>query len=372
MRELRASLDAVIADRAAHAMAAPVLGPDGKLAFIVCRVDDLKEPARPELDVLGRLFEVSSLFLGGADLQVVLGRLLDAAIAVAGADFGSVQVLDPSAARLEIVAHRGFSRSWRDYWRHVAEGRGACGTALENRQRVIVEDVANSPIFLGTRELEVQLKAGVRAVVSTPLFGRSGQPLGVMSVHFRAPHRPSDRALRLLDQLARRTAEIVERARIEAELRRSEAKASGVLMTSVEAIVCIDRGRRITEWNNGAEAIFGYAREEAIGAPLDMLIPERFQVAHTEHVAEFAVEAEVARRMDHETAIGRRKNGEEFPITAKISKLLIDGELVMTVSVRDVSEERALMDDLRRAISARDEALSVVAAHDLRDPPRSG
>jgi len=321
---------------------------------------------RLELDVRARLYTVSSLFLGGADLPPVLDQLLEAAIAAASADFGNIQILDPKGSRLEIVAHRGFSPAWLDYWRHVDGGRGACGAALESGARIIVEDVAQSPIFGGSEEREVHLAAGVRALVSTPLVGRSG-PVGMMAVHHRAPHRPSARELRLLDLVARRAAEIIERMRIEAALRRSEARASGVLMTSVEAIICIDRERRITQWNKGAETIFGYVRDEAIGAKLDMLIPENHLVAHREHVARFAAEAAVARAMDHETTVGLRKNGEEFPISAKISKIEIDGELIMTASVRDISEERAVMNDLRHAIAARDEALSIVA-HDLRNP----
>jgi PAS domain S-box-containing protein len=332
--------------------------------------DELDRDRLLELEVLERLYKVSSAFFGDGDRQAVFDQLLEAAIAVGGADFGNIQVLDPEASILEIVAHRGFSASWVKYWKRVSTGHGVCGTALGRCERVVVEDVANSPIFAGKAELEIQLKAGVRTVVSTPLVGRSGAPVGMISIHYRVPQRPSSRVLRLLDLLALRAAEIIERMEIEAALRRSEAKASGILMTSVEAIICIDRGRRITEWNKGAETIFGYPRGEAIGAPLDMLIPQRYLGAHREHVANFALEAEVARRMDHETTVGLRKNGEEFPLSAKISKLVIDGELIMTVSLRDISEERGVLNELRRAIQARDEVLGIVA-HDLRNPLNS-
>lgn len=348
---------------------------DGRTVAVATTSRDLTERNQRErerllqLDALERLYQISSRFLAGCDLSELLDEILAAAITFAGADLGNIQLLDRSSSRLEIVSHRGFSLAWLNYWRHVDEGRGACGTALETEARVIIEDVANSPIFTGTEELEVQLKAGVRAVVSTPLVGRTGI-VGMISVHYHTPQRPPERALRLLDLFARRAAELVERMRIEADLRRSHAKAYGVLMTSMEAIICIDRGRRITEWNKGAETIFGYGREEAIGAQLDMLIPERYLVEHRQHVAIFATEAEVGRRMDHDTTFGLRKNGEEFPISAKISKLVIDGDLVLTVSVRDISEERKIMDELRRAIGARDQMLGVVA-HDLRNPLNS-
>ena len=85
-----------------------------------------------------------------------------------------------------------------------------------------MEDVEQSPIFLGTPALEIQLRAGVRAVQSTPLVSRSGQPLGMFSTHYRKPQRPDERALRLLDLLARQAADIVERAQMMTSLGEGE------------------------------------------------------------------------------------------------------------------------------------------------------
>ena len=81
-------------------------------------------------------------------------------------------------------------------------------------ERVIVEDIELSPIFAGTEALEIQQKAGVRAVQSTPLVSRSGNLLGMFSTHYKAPHRPTDRELRLLDLLARHAADFIEEARL--------------------------------------------------------------------------------------------------------------------------------------------------------------
>jgi GAF domain-containing protein len=59
-----------------------------------------------------------------------------------------------------------------DFWNSNSGAKGACGTALERGERVIVEDVEQSPVFAGTEALEIQIKAGVRAVQSTPLVSR--------------------------------------------------------------------------------------------------------------------------------------------------------------------------------------------------------
>ena len=54
---------------------------------------------------------------------------------------------------------------------------------------------------------------GFRACHSTPLFTRNGRVIGVLSVHFRAPHRPSERETRLMDLYARMAADLIENAR---------------------------------------------------------------------------------------------------------------------------------------------------------------
>lgn len=144
--------------------------------------------------------------------EAVLGQILEEGIAVSGSDFGNIQLLDAGTSSLRIVAQRGFPKWWVDFWNGFAAGQGACGTALERGERVIVEDVERSPIFMGRPALKMQLKAEVRAVQSTPLMSRSGTPLGVFSTHWRRPHRPEERALRLLDVLAKRATDIIDRA----------------------------------------------------------------------------------------------------------------------------------------------------------------
>ncbi|MFO1399171.1 MAG: ATP-binding protein [Burkholderiales bacterium] len=147
------------------------------------------------------------------ELERQLGEIIDVAIAVAGADFGNVQLLDPVNGDLRIVAQRGFPQWWLDFWASVTKGQGSCGTALERGERVIVEDVEQSPIFMATPAMEIQRRAGVRAVQSTPLMAKSGSFLGVFSTHCTKQGGPDPRQLLVLDLLARHTADVVEHAR---------------------------------------------------------------------------------------------------------------------------------------------------------------
>lgn len=179
---------------------------------------------KADVKALTMLHRLGTLSVKDGKLQPVLERIVRAAIAISGADFGNIQLLDPATSELKIMAHDGLPKWWVRFWNGVQKGRGVCGTAMERGERVIVEDVERSPIFIGKPELKIQLKAGVRAVQSTPLISRKGTIVGMFSTHYKTPQRPGDHVLRLLDLLARQAADIIERMQVESALRHSEAR----------------------------------------------------------------------------------------------------------------------------------------------------
>ena len=122
-----------------------------------------------------------------------------------------------------------------------------------------------------------------------------------------------------------------------------EARFEGILAIAADAIITVDESQHIVHFNHGAAKIFGYTPAEIIGQPLTLLIPERFRAAHPRHVTEFAAGAETARLMGHRREVaGLRKGGIEFPAEASISKLGLPGSLLLTVVLRDVSEQKQL------------------------------
>lgn len=154
-----------------------------------------------------------------SDLQTVLSEVLEAAIGLAEADFGNIQIIDPEG-NLRIVVHSGFPDWWIDYWSRVSPENGSCGLALARGERLIVEDVEQSPIFAGTPGLDTLLKVGIRAIQSTPLRGASGQIVGMFSTHWCTPHTLDAKALKLLDMLAEHVSTLIERERTEESMRR--------------------------------------------------------------------------------------------------------------------------------------------------------
>jgi len=136
-------------------------------------------------------------------------------------------------------------------------------------------------------------------------------------------------------------ADITERHRAETELRDERQRLAGILELAGEAIISIASNGEILLFNRGAEETFGYSREEILGSPLEVLLPENLHRPHREHVAGF-IEGDVpSRRMGlRREVMGLRKDGSVFPAGISISKLGVGDQTMLTAIVQDLSAER--------------------------------
>jgi PAS domain S-box-containing protein len=164
------------------------------------------------------LADISTRLIPEGEIDALLHEIIRAAIAVTDAAMGTIQLLDIGEGELRLLAWQGFEEPYVHLFHHVKLGTPSPSvSALETARREVVPDTANSPLHVGTRLGEETEAAGVRALQSTPLISRSGRPLGVISTYWRQPHESTDRALRLLDLLARQAADLIERSQVEAE-----------------------------------------------------------------------------------------------------------------------------------------------------------
>jgi len=144
--------------------------------------------------------------------------------------------------------------------------------------------------------------------------------------------------------------EVGERRRVEESLRSSQARFAGILQISAEAVISADSGQRITLYNQAAEKTFGYTAQEAMGQPVNMLIPERFRAMHDKYVTQFAESAKQSLLMSARRQVfGLRKDGTEFPMAASVSRLDVGGERLFTIICSDVTEQARAAEELRRA-----------------------
>lgn len=207
---------------------------------------------------MSRLHRVSTRFVQQDDFQGLLEDIVEAAMSVTKADMGNLQLLEPQTDSLKIIAQRGFDQAFLDFFNVVHEGEAACGAALKRHKRLLIEDVSTSPVFARSPALPVLLKAGVRAVQSTPLLDRQGHLLGMFSTHYRQVHSFSERELRLLDLLARQAADLIERSvALETVRQRGEELAALLDMLPAYVWVAHDAGCRVITGNRAANELAG-------------------------------------------------------------------------------------------------------------------
>jgi len=146
------------------------------------------------------------------DMEQCLHQIVDAAIAITGADKGNLQLFEADVGAFTIAAQRGFDGPILKLFEQERETGSAYAAATRMGTRVIIEDVTRSDLFAATQARQAMVDAGVRAVISTPLMNSKGSLLGVISTHFASPRRPGERELHFMDLLARQTAYYLERS----------------------------------------------------------------------------------------------------------------------------------------------------------------
>ena len=123
----------------------------------------------------------------------------------------------------------------------------------------------------------------------------------------------------------------------------SQARMEGIIEAAMDAIITVDQQHRIVVMNRAALDLFGYPLEEVLGQSVETLIPMPQRSRHAQDVEKFVATGVTRRTMSHHSVVrGLRKDGSEFPAEASISHLVVDGEHLLTVIMRDVTErERA-------------------------------
>ena len=218
---------------------------------------------------------------------------------------------------------------------NVERARALCAHVLGTLEPLIVLDarfdqhVPGAPAFDGEQEL--------RFFAGVPLVNSSGHPLGVLCIGDTRPRESFDaNTCEKLEDLAALATTLVEESRTNLPDRAisSFAKVMGL------ALITSNAAGKITYWNPAAEDIFGHSASEAIGRPIEIIIPERFReyhVAGMKRVSTTGVSNLSGKTIE---LVAVRKNGSEFPVEMRLASWLGPDGIEIGAQIHDITDRR--------------------------------
>ncbi len=147
-------------------------------------------------------------------------------------------------------------------------------------------------------------------------------------------------------EVQRRTQELEEKNRM---LVNSRRLFRSVADSAMDAIIAINSVGEIIIWNDGATEIFGYDRNEIMGKPSTMIVPEQLRGGHEKALVKVSKSGLIRRQKGPRELIGLHKDGTEFPVEISLGSWFAEGEVFFSAVIRDITERKIAIRDLLQA-----------------------
>ncbi|MCU1339187.1 MAG: putative histidine kinase, classic [Bryobacterales bacterium] len=258
--------------------------------------------------------------------EAALTSLLDAT----GADRAAILLFDEDGV-IRFKASRGLSPEYQE----AVTGHCPWPRGTRTAEPIVVPDVLLEGALAAYGD--VLRREEIRALVFVPLALDAGV-FGKFMLYYAEPHECVTEELEIASAIAAHVALATEHKRAELARTRSEQRLAAIVENSDDAIVSKDLNGIITSWNSGAERLFGYTADEAVGKPVAMLAaPERL-----DEMPAILAKIKAGDRVEHYETRRRRKDGQVIDVALTVSPVRnAAGEIVGASKIaRDISDRR--------------------------------
>jgi PAS domain S-box-containing protein len=244
-------------------------------------ITDIEDRKRAEMLLTGekRLLEMVARGDSRALILDAFCRLFEE---LSSGSLSSILLLDANTSRLRHGAAPNLPAEYTEAIDGIVIGPsvGSCGTAAYRAEPVIVSDIATDPLWADYRDLA--LAHELRACWSRPILSSNGRVLGTFATYYREPRSPTPQERNVIEQITHLASIAVDRKQAENALREQAA----LLDLTRDTIFVRDVNDVITFWNRGAEELYGWTKEEAIGRVSHNLMQTIFPAALEDITAE--------------------------------------------------------------------------------------
>ena len=257
---------------------------------------------------------------------------------------------DDDAKSVRPVAYAGFEKGYLDSlkitWADAERGRGPTGKAIRTGQPQFCQNMQTDPAFKPWRE--EALKRGYASSIALPL--KSGNKVfGALTMYSTEPDSCSEDEVKLLTELASDFAHGITTLHLRSAKERAEAeirKQATLIDLSPDAIIVRKLDGTITFWSKGAEKMYGWTREEAIGQNNHKLLKTKFPEPYESIIAELKRTGKWSGELIHTAKTGRQVTAQSW----WQPKLDYQGEIVeLLESNVDITERNKAEEALRES-----------------------
>ncbi len=319
-----------------HLVGAGVVAAGGLLAVVIATLRSHRERDAARLQVqygVARALAEAKSFDEGAP------RLLEAIARPLGRQVAQLWAIGDDE-QLHCVAHwhedgmdvGDFERASREMV--FARGQGLPGEVWEVGRPVWLGDSRARGTFLREKEARAaDLNGGMTFPVSN-----GDQFLGAIELFSHEIRERDPELYALTEALGSQVGEFLEALRAQQAVRISESRKRAVLDSSLDAVITMDHEGRVVEFNRGAERLFGYPEDSAIGQEMaSLVIPPALRERHRERLQRYLQTGEstiIGRRIE---LTGLRADGEEFPIELSVNRIEEADPPMFTGMIRDIT-----------------------------------